>query len=764
MRIFLSNFYFKNSAAENSLDKKSPVYLPPPFLFALDNGLICFADDFGQCTDVVNVGSSLKFMHYSHTQEALYILTNDVILYKFKFGLDGFFQEKKVKLSIKGDGSDLKCCWAGAGLLAAANNEALVRIWHLDNDTNYFLNLMDPKHMAQSKDTVKAISFNIKRRLLVGGTAAGRVCFWQYNGKNSEDPSDTDWEILPPVNLLHSINSFNWGTDGLLAVATAKSVSILNETVLNCKQSGENVIIQLTTEKLIVQTPDGKTKKLSAGIKIKGVDILNKNILIWNGKKAEVHELAEGNISAVSTFQLSSKICALHREDIYCVVGPNIEVRSLQGNVKKVVNFAEFEGLPTTLNVWGDALVVSTSEGIIKAWDISRREHRVILPGKSFENLGTLRSVKINCKGTKISILCLKSKDLDSLPSEYLYMYDVESDKLESFPFDHPFYPDTHFWDAVEPKLLCVYAKSQDASANQVVSTADNDEDKELDGGNSVHTIFSTPDGLMLQDSFRQPAADTLVGIDVPFIYFLSRLPDEKNSSTLPKLKRKTMRDFLGLENVDAEAKSDLLHFSYFLTLGNMDEAYRSVKKIQNLAIWENMAHMCVKTKRLDVAEVCLSNMGNAKGAAAVRLAKLEPEKEVAIAMVAIQLGLIKDAERLYKECKRHDLLVELYKSSGKWDTALDFCGKNNRIQLKTTAFEYANHLETTGEIKDAIKMYEKSSNHRREVPRLLLSAGHFQELELYISSSDDAELYKWYGSYLESQQKYDAALQVIIR
>ena len=44
---------------------------------------------------------------------------------------------------------------------------------------------------------------------------------------------------------------------------------------------------------------------------------------------------------------------------------------------------------------------------------------------------------------------------------------------------------------------------------------------------------------------------------------------------------------------------------------------------VQSVSIWENMALMCVKTKRLDVAEVCLGNMGNAKGAAAVRLAKL---------------------------------------------------------------------------------------------------------------------------------------------
>lgn len=37
---------------------------------------------------------------------------------------------------------------------------------------------------------------------------------------------------------------------------------------------------------------------------------------------------------------------------------------------------------------------------------------------------------------------------------------------------------------------------------------------------------------------------------------------------------------------------------------GNMDDAYRSIKAVDSPHVWQNMAHMCVKSKRLDVAEV----------------------------------------------------------------------------------------------------------------------------------------------------------------
>jgi intraflagellar transport protein 140 len=52
------------------------------------------------------------------------------------------------------------------------------------------------------------------------------------------------------------------------------------------------------------------------------------------------------------------------------------------------------------------------------------------------------------------------------------------------------------------------------------------------------------------------------------------------------------------------------------------------------------MAKMCVKTKRLDVALVCLGKMGMASAARAVRQAMQEKEVNVAVAALAVQLGI----------------------------------------------------------------------------------------------------------------------------
>ena len=48
-----------------------------------------------------------------------------------------------------------------------------------------------------------------------------------------------------------------------------------------------------------------------------------------------------------------------------------------------------------------------------------------------------------------------------------------------------------------------------------------------------------------------------------------------------------------------------------------------------------------MKTKRLDVASVCLGNMKNARAAKALRKAMKEPEHDARVASLAVQLNML---------------------------------------------------------------------------------------------------------------------------
>mmetsp|Transcript_2330 Transcript_2330/g.3996 ORF Transcript_2330/g.3996 Transcript_2330/m.3996 type:complete len:88 (+) Transcript_2330:530-793(+) len=87
-----------------------------------------------------------------------------------------------------------------------------------------------------------------------------------------------------------------------------------------------------------------------------------------------------------------------------------------------------------------------------------------------------------------------------------------------------------------------------------------------------------------------------MLGVQVPFFYFMGRKVEEededeeiseeaKGASNMIIL-RKPMKDFVGLENVSDDIKLAIMNFSFYLTVGNMDEAYNSVRNIKNNTVW----------------------------------------------------------------------------------------------------------------------------------------------------------------------------------
>ena len=89
---------------------------------------------------------------------------------------------------------------------------------------------------------------------------------------------------------------------------------------------------------------------------------------------------------------------------------------------------------------------------------------------------------------------------------------------------------------------------------------------------------------------------ETLLGVHVPYFYYMGRKPevdeDEEEDENASEAKnamiilRKPMKDFVGLENVEQSIKTAIMNFSHYLTVGNMDEAYNSVRNIHNNTVW----------------------------------------------------------------------------------------------------------------------------------------------------------------------------------
>lgn len=269
--------------------------------------------------------------------------------------------------------------------------------------------------------------------------------------------------------------------------------------------------------------------------------------------------------------------------------------------------------------------------------------------------------IKVNCKGDKVAILAvhvegaLQVRHRDSR----LHVFDHNKGSMHTHDFKRDCRcPVSLFWDDVDERMLsceavkdrvtvlaaatkglAVPAVSGDERERKKNDETSGDDAQSLAEVEIVLFFATTEHGLLMQDSFqRKSPCGTMLGFMVPRVYFrnmTSTVEDgvDGNGGSVDKVKvySKVMRDFIGMDNVNEVTKKALLDFSYNLTLGKLDEAYRAVKTIGSVTIWENMAQMCVKTKRLDVAEVCLGNMGHARGAAAVRESRKEGSVELSI-------------------------------------------------------------------------------------------------------------------------------------
>jgi intraflagellar transport protein 140 len=170
-------------------------------------------------------------------------------------------------------------------------------------------------------------------------------------------------------------------------------------------------------------------------------------------------------------------------------------------------------------------------------------------------------------------------------------------------------------------------------------------------------------------------------------------------------LAAKIMRDFIGMTKSDSGTTEALLNFSYYLTIGDMDEAFKAIKLIKKESVWENMAQMCVKSHRVDVAKVCLGNMGNVKGIKLLRDPSVQSEdSDTQVALIAINLGMIDEAEKLLITSKRYDVLNKLYQNMDQWSKALEVAKVYDRIHLRNTCYNFAKFCEERNDLAMAIE------------------------------------------------------------
>ena len=758
------------------------------FFFATQEGSLCLGDDMKHCSEVCKISGYIKSLLFYEKESSTIIITSHLMLVQFKLTTtEKLTPTKKMKLSIAGDPDLIQAIWAGNGLIAISSGENIIRLLNIEKDETYNLTLANPMFGGTLlNDKILCISYNARRRTLACGTKSGYIVMWRCKSLSGDAPIVSEgWEAKKPTKAeLDNISEMHWGINhGLICGIVPNGLVLLIETQLKKKMRDSLRVVQITQKELEVRK-QGSTGGLPLALNyaIKGLDCSQNRVLVWNGKEARVYEIAASGSNIEGSFECKSMIMGIVDDNVVTCNEGKIEVHNPKGAVKQTFQLTEAEGIITLLELNNKRMVVATNTNKIKIWDITRKVWKDLGMPRSFEKdekiLGEIKLIAANCDGNRLCILA-DTIPVPSIkvPDTKIYIYDVEYDNIIEYEISNHRIPVHCAWDQSDPRLLgvetefVVETKEDEEVLEQemagIIKPKQEVQDKSL---KMMHTFFVTSENGIKEHAKieYENADDNLLGINVPTYsicgYVKENADPNKGGEAAPlgiTIHEKLFAEYESLkEDIDENVKKAILNFSASLANGNMDEAYNSVKGINNARVWQSLAQLCIKTKRLDVAQMCLGNMQFARGAMALRESSKEKEVEAQIATVAIHLNQIDTAKQLYAECGRKDLLIKLLEANGEWDEAIKEAEAHDKIHLNSLYYKIAKSYEYSGELDTSIKYYEMAGIGKTEIPRMLWSHGRIDKLQIYVNEKKDPQLYKWWAQYLESKGQVGEALK----
>ncbi|KAG7210438.1 hypothetical protein KM043_011970 [Ampulex compressa] len=759
------------------------------FYIGTSSGVLYFVDVQGQCMEVLNTnGAALHFLLHHQTRDSIIIMTEGLNIGHFQSDpITGRLTElTKVKLSGRSDVSRAgpALCWASGNTLAVLSGELSVRCWDLHTGDTYVLSPPDSStgNIASPQEVCTSLSFCKSNDTLAAGTNLGTIYLWKR--KAIIDPDDNGWPTIPESCTIHgTVKQLSWGAsllrNPLLAVNCITNVFILHQQPMCAAYNDGVSASQITPMQILIEIED-QTCILKTEIQVQIVAVNAEYVVVSSGRHIMAYRINKD--SSLYTIPIGSFSCDTEKMLIYdqilIVLTPLvIQLRSMEGTVTQTLPTMPEEGEPITMELTGQYLTVASLNGILKIWDLSKREAklhtRAMATYEAISDFAEIIEARCNSDCRCVSITVAMA---NLMPSSILYIWDIESDQIHEFDFaesDDINDDETalsvkcrgrlvtaHNWDVEDPRLLVCRAQKLETRDSKQASKLIKEEKQEMQATVVLVSMFATSDhGIVVQDIKSITDENCrLLGVHSPHIIILN---SEKTLESDSKITRLLMRDFEELGTCDSVTKKAVLDFSFHISVANMDEAFKAIKSIKNEAVWKSLARMCVKTKQLNMALLCLGHMKQARAARALREAMHDDSLnlEAKVGVLAVELGLYNDAERLFREGKRLDLLGRLFEGRNKFKEAIEVASTENKIREKTSYYNYAKSLEAEGKIAEAIEMYTKADCHRFEVPKMLLSRP--RELVAYLNNSEDLEIKNWHAQYTESTGDMEGALRL---
>ena len=527
-------------------------------------------------------------------------------------------------------------------------------------------------------------------------------------------------------------------------------MSIGRKRLLSSSRDGKTAIqVDEATVSIYHETQATPFAVLNTCITLQGLAVDSNYLCCWSTSEIQTYSVQNKRCIAMAEIPISLQTLAIHGESLYIAQNRSLLITDLEGTLRMTTRLSEADGNPKFLHAISNVLTIFTDKGTIKVMDISKKEprplysHRVFVGRTPLGQSKTVDCLQTNADASLISLTCTDQKDMRS---RCLYIIDSKSGKvkaLENKIGDH--YVMAHHWDSVEQKvLICELLFSEGTPPRMMTLFIDH----ELDA--YVH-----------DDTVLESHSSTIVGLSIPHICMCPCAQPFSDNALAPETCKIELVQLAGFEgcSLDSSASiSSMTDFLFYVATSHFEKAFMCADQIKIDQVWRKLAIKCIRDENLEVAMRCLQSLCHQKG-----LPRVEQQGdcfEVALAEAAVQLGMIEEAESLYKKCDRIDLLCDLLRKKGSWSEAFDLA-KDDEILLKSLNFLYGKAKEDEGDLSSAFEFYERSSLPRRTLLQKMIKCGIGVDDFLRNQNENKNELISLYALYVESLGDMDQAKQL---
>ncbi|KAI8902608.1 hypothetical protein BC833DRAFT_654604 [Globomyces pollinis-pini] len=705
----------------------------PPFFVGTRNGTIFFADDIGHCTECTTLSSKIHLLHYHESRDLLLALTEDMVLSHFvhddgKLTLESSWLQVKLGGSTNQTGNTLACQWIDTDLLAYSVNKSPPRIWDSANEETIVL---DRPELAKMSYT--CLTYSKRNNILVVATESCHVILWQ---RFQSHPLNT-WEPLHKIEITGSIERIYWGITGsTLAIKKSNGFQLLSEQSLQSASSGLQVqVSQVSSHKVMVESFGKPSETFESAGKIRGLEVSSSSIGIWTGQNFDIYTLDGLKAKFFNTLSCPNPLYSLSEKFAYVAAQITIQILSIPTGIKTTVLLPNSDGDIIALSSVASRLFILTRTWRLKVFDITIKDTKLISENDIEAHfMGNFQSItmKPNSNGSMIAFVgCGESSVIKVYSSSNNRMFVYECGRIKSF-----------VWDQKDPRVL-------------VAQTIGNENNKNIH--NQLLSFFATENEFVFKDTTQVPqTAEKLSALYLPYQIFYKKT--EFKAEPSEHFSKNIIKEYNGIDPNDEVIVKTITEFCCNLATGDIDDAIKVVKLIKNDAVWENMAQVCIKMRRMKLAILCMGKLKNAKALRTLSHLKKSNDANAISAHLAIHLGLYEEAQDIWTETKNFGGLSTFYQASGKWEKAIETAAAKDRPSLPVTYFNFAKHLEEIGDITGAIAAYEKTNASKAQIPRMMLN--HKKDLQAYVDVSTEQEIKKWWAENAESHGDAETALK----